>query len=62
MSLKKLAVKNNHLSYVNMLLENGADPNAKEDYSVGSETPIIKAVELNSYEVNSKSRRLLNCS
>ena len=34
-----------------MLLENGADPNLKEDYSVGSETPIFKAVENNSYEV-----------
>ena len=34
-----------------MLLENGADPNLKEDYSVGSETPMFKAVENNSYEV-----------
>jgi len=44
-------VKNNHLSYVNLLLENGADPNVKESYSVGSETPIFKAVENNSYEI-----------
>jgi ankyrin repeat protein len=39
------------LSYVNLLLENGADPNVKESHNVGGETPIFKAVENNSYEV-----------
>ena len=34
-----------------MLLESGADPNVKEDFTVGNETPIFKAVENNSYEI-----------
>ena len=48
----KLAVKNNHLSFVNLLLDFGADPNVSEEQFTGGSTPLIRACENNYYEVS----------
>ena len=39
------AVKNNNLTFVNLLLDFGADPNSKSDYNVGSDSALTIACD-----------------
>ena len=47
----QLAVKINHLSFVNLLLDFGANPNCRADYSAGYFTPLTLASENNYFDV-----------
>jgi ankyrin repeat protein len=45
------AVKNDNLSYTNLLLDFGADPNSRKEFSLGYETPLLIAAENNYLEI-----------
>jgi ankyrin repeat protein len=45
------AVKVNNLSFVNLLLDYGANPNVKTEWRVGGETPLMIACINNYYEI-----------
>lgn len=46
-----LAVKNDNLLYANLLLDFGANPNCRKEFSVGYETPLLIACESNYFEI-----------
>lgn len=48
-----LAVKNNNLSYTNLLLDFGANPNSKTDAKVGGESGLTIASEMNYFDIAS---------
>ena len=45
------ATKNNNLTFVNLLLDFGADPNCRKEQSTGYETPLIIASMKNYFEI-----------
>jgi ankyrin repeat protein len=45
------SVKNNNLTFVNLLLDFGADPNCRKEYQAGYETPLIIASQNNYFEI-----------
>jgi ankyrin repeat protein len=45
------AVKNDNLTFVNLLLDMGADPNCRKEFKAGWETPLIVASQNNYFEI-----------
>lgn len=45
------AVMRNNLIFTNLLLDYGADPNEKSDYSVGYDSPLTIACDNNNYDI-----------